>query len=153
MGNGWWGCRSFDAFIEALLKSVGLVLSSKKSPTQTKPYNKRPKTSAPPPPLSPLADRFVNDVFSPTQQPTVGVDFFLKEVALEGDRGEPFSPQAEAVRVQLWDIAGQDRAKKINRVSTGARTGHGNVFTYSTSSYGNSLAQLFWRWEGSGRRR
>eukprot|EP00904_Undaria_pinnatifida_P004910 jgi/Undpi1/1549/HiC_scaffold_11.g04939.m1 len=57
--------------------------------------------------------RFVNDAFFPAQQPTVGVDFFLKDIALEGGHGE--SP-AETVRVQLWDIAGQDRSKKVNRV-------------------------------------
>lgn len=45
----------------------------------------------------------------------MGVDFFLKDIALESDHGE--SSPAETVRVQLWDIAGQDRAKKINRVS------------------------------------
>ena len=47
----------------------------------------------------------------------MGVDFFLKDIALEGGHGE--SP-AETVRVQLWDIAGQDRSKKVNRVSKGA---------------------------------
>lgn len=48
----------------------------------------------------------------------MGVDFFLKDIALESDLGES-SPE-EAVRVQLWDIAGQDRAKKVNRVSMGS---------------------------------
>lgn len=44
----------------------------------------------------------------------MGVEFFVKEVALEG--GERTGGAATTVRVQLWDIAGQDRAKKLNRV-------------------------------------
>lgn len=58
--------------------------------------------------------RYVNDHFSPTHQPTVGIDFFIKEIALESGRSG--SPSDSCVRVQLWDIAGQDRSKKVNRV-------------------------------------
>lgn len=61
------------------------------------------------------ADRYVNDEFSQTHQPTVGVDFFIKEFVLEN--GPSISSPGSVVRVQLWDIAGQDRAKKVNRVS------------------------------------
>lgn len=54
-------------------------------------------------------------MFSPNHQPTVGVDFFVKEIALEAPDGGD-AAAANTVRVQLWDIAGQDRAKKMNRV-------------------------------------
>ncbi|CBJ31636.1 Rab32C, RAB family GTPase [Ectocarpus siliculosus] len=60
-----------------------------------------------------VIQRFVNDEFSPTHRPTIGVDFFIKEVALNGDQSESFP--GTTVRVQLWDIAGQDRARKMNR--------------------------------------
>lgn len=43
------------------------------------------------------------------------MDFFIKEIALESDRNGLSSQSC--VRVQLWDIAGQDRSKKVNRVS------------------------------------
>lgn len=66
-------------------------------------------------PPSLRAHRYVNDAFVPTHQPTVGVDFFIKEITLDNGRNGPSS--ASSVRVQLWDIAGQDRAKKVNRVS------------------------------------
>ncbi|CAM9896328.1 unnamed protein product [Scytosiphon promiscuus] len=61
-----------------------------------------------------VIQRYVNDEFSQTHQPTVGVDFFIKEVALESCQST--SNPGSTVRVQLWDIAGQDRAKRVNRV-------------------------------------
>ncbi|CAM9641098.1 unnamed protein product [Pylaiella littoralis] len=60
-----------------------------------------------------VIQRYINNSFGP-KVPTVGVDFFIKEVAL--DNGRSGSSSATTVRVQLWDIAGQDRAKKVNRV-------------------------------------
>lgn len=56
--------------------------------------------------------RYVDNVFSSAHQPTVGVDFFLKEIPIDACRGAT----VHTVRVQLWDIAGQDRSKKVNRV-------------------------------------
>ncbi|CAM9544748.1 unnamed protein product, partial [Hapterophycus canaliculatus] len=61
-----------------------------------------------------VIQRYVNDEFSQTHQPTIGVDFFIKEVALEN--GQTIASPGSTVRVQLWDIAGQDRANKVNRV-------------------------------------
>ena len=73
----------------------------------------------------------------------MGVDFFLKEVILENDRGE--SSPAEAVRVQLWDIAGQDRAKKMHRVSGGGRE---SIYEFTAAAA--LLRKFFWQWEGGG---
>lgn len=55
----------------------------------------------------------MNGVFSPTQQPTLGVDFSLKELVVEGG----ILGTSHSVHVQLWDVAGQDRSRKVSKVS------------------------------------
>lgn len=76
--------------------------------------------------------RYVDNIFSPVHQPTVGVDFFLKEIAVDASRGAT----VHTVHVQLWDMAGQDRSKKINRVSTyRMRSPVGTASVYSSTIY------------------
>lgn len=55
-----------------------------------------------------LIKRYCLDEFTEEHRTTIGVDFSLKEVEVEG----------KTVRVQLWDIAGQDRSAggSLNRV-------------------------------------
>lgn len=46
---------------------------------------------------SSIITRFIKDQFDPTHNPTVGIDFVSKNLNIAGT----------AVRLQLWDTAGQ----------------------------------------------
>eukprot|EP00756_Hemistasia_phaeocysticola_P021084 Hpha_TRINITY_DN15756_c4_g6::TRINITY_DN15756_c4_g6_i1::g.39940::m.39940/K07918/RAB32; Ras-related protein Rab-32 len=57
---------------------------------------------------SSLIKRYVHGMWTPDYRATVGVDFALKEIYdIAGNT---------TVRVQLWDIAGQERFKNLTRV-------------------------------------
>jgi len=51
--------------------------------------------------------RYVNDVFSKTYRATIGVDFALKTIRWDNKT---------SIRLQLWDIAGQERFGHMTRV-------------------------------------
>lgn len=66
-----------------------------------------------------LLTRFVDDTYSDNFQTTVGVDFKIHTVELDG----------VTVKLQLWDTAGQERFRNI--VSSYYRGAHGAVVVYS----------------------
>ncbi|KAL4454520.1 hypothetical protein ABPG73_003989 [Tetrahymena malaccensis] len=50
-----------------------------------------------------IINRFINDSFQGTQQPTVGIDFVAKTLHLDN----------KTIRLQLWDTAGQERFRSL----------------------------------------
>ncbi|XP_018559236.1 ras-related protein Rab-32 [Lates calcarifer] len=69
--------------------------------------------------------RYVNKCFDETYKASIGVDFALK--TLEWDA-------QTIVRLQLWDIAGQERFKKMSRVYYKEAMGAVVVFDITNSS-------------------
>ncbi|XP_062296820.1 ras-related protein Rab-32 [Scomber scombrus] len=69
--------------------------------------------------------RYVQKHFDKGYKASVGVDFFMK--AIEWDANT-------VVRLQLWDIAGQERFKKMSRVYYKEATGAVVVFDVTNSS-------------------
>lgn len=53
-----------------------------------------------------IIQRYVKDKFSNNYRVTIGVDFALKDIKWDNDK---------YVRLQLWDIAGQDRFTLVTR--------------------------------------
>jgi len=47
--------------------------------------------------------RYANDTFSPTFITTIGIDFKIKNIEVEGKR----------IKLQIWDTAGQERFRTI----------------------------------------
>ncbi|KAL0030483.1 hypothetical protein WJX79_009060 [Trebouxia sp. C0005] len=71
-----------------------------------------------------LSLRFSEDKFLKSYKQTIGVDFFLKELTLPGDK---------RVAVQLWDIGGQTIASKmVSKYTYGA---HAILLTYDVTNY------------------
>ncbi|XP_064636986.1 ras-related protein Rab-30-like [Lineus longissimus] len=52
-----------------------------------------------------LVRRFTQGLFPPGQGATIGVDFMIKTVEVDGDR----------VKLQIWDTAGQERFRSITQ--------------------------------------
>ncbi|XP_029282538.1 ras-related protein Rab-38-like [Cottoperca gobio] len=69
--------------------------------------------------------RYVNKRFNETYKASIGVDFALKTIVWEAKT---------VVRLQLWDIGGQERFKKMSRVYYKAAMGAIVVFDMTRSS-------------------
>ena len=63
-----------------------------------------------------LIQRYANNIFNDSYATTVGADFVRKDVELES---------GTLARLQLWDLAGQDRFVHLTR--TYLRKSHGKL--------------------------
>ena len=67
---------------------------------------------------SSLLLRFADNVFHENFMPTIGVDFKIRTIDVDG----------KTIKLQIWDTAGQDRFKTIT--SSYYRGAHGIIVTY-----------------------
>jgi Ras-related protein Rab-32 len=54
-----------------------------------------------------IIKRYVHNIFSYVSKPTIGIDFALKEIKLDDHTN---------IKLQLWDISGQERFRNMTRV-------------------------------------
>lgn len=78
---------------------------------------------------SSLLLRFADNTFNGNYITTIGVDFKIRTVELDGER----------VKLQIWDTAGQERFRTIT--STYYRGTHGVIVVYDVTS-GDSFANV-----------
>ena len=52
---------------------------------------------------------YVQGMFPPGQGATIGVDFMIKTVEIDGEK----------IKLQIWDTAGQERFRSITQVNKG----------------------------------
>jgi small GTP-binding protein len=70
-----------------------------------------------------LTHRYLNGVFKETYQLTIGMDFFLKKIKIDG----------KSISLQIWDFAGEE---KFRFLLPGAVMGaNGVIFVYDITRY------------------
>ncbi|PAA90314.1 hypothetical protein BOX15_Mlig001100g1 [Macrostomum lignano] len=81
---------------------------------------------------SSLLVRYTDDTFSGSYITTIGVDFKIKTIEVNGVR----------VKLQIWDTAGQERFRTIT--ATYYRGAHGIIVVYDVNSAGTFLNVKRW---------
>jgi Ras-related protein Rab-1A len=76
--------------------------------------------------------RFADDVFSETYISTIGVDFKIRTIELDG----------KVVKLQIWDTAGQERFRTIT--SSYYRGAHGIIIVYDVTDQGSYNSVKSW---------
>ena len=72
---------------------------------------------------SSLLLRFTDDLFDPELAATIGVDFKVKSITIEGDR---------TAKLAIWDTAGQERFRTLT--PSYYRGAHGVILVYDVTS-------------------
>ncbi|MFX1280275.1 MAG: Rab family GTPase [Promethearchaeota archaeon] len=76
-----------------------------------------------------LAHRFMTNIFKDDFQMTIGVDFLLKTVNVQG----------ENIKLQIWDFAGEERFRYL--LPSYIKGANGGIFMYDVTNY-NSLSHV-----------
>ncbi|CAN8185907.1 ras-related protein Rab-43 isoform 1-T1 [Geothlypis trichas] len=79
-----------------------------------------------------LVQRFKTGAFSERQGSTIGVDFTMKSLEIQGKR----------VKLQIWDTAGQERFRTITQ--SYYRSANGAILAYDISKRGSFLSIPRW---------
>jgi len=69
-----------------------------------------------------LVRRFTQGMFPPGQGATIGVDFMIKTVEIDGEK----------IKLQIWDTAGQERFRSITQ--SYYRSAHALILVYDVSN-------------------
>ncbi len=72
-----------------------------------------------------LAHRFLTNLFKESISMTLGVDFLLKAIEIEGEK----------VKLQIWDFAGEERFRFL--FPSYIRGANGGIFMYDITNYGS----------------
>eukprot|EP01036_Dinobryon_divergens_P029878 gene29878-39046_t len=76
--------------------------------------------------------RYANDSFSPTYITTIGIDFKVKTIQLDGKQ----------IKLQIWDTAGQERFRTIT--TSYFRGAHGILLVYDVTDRNSFSNILVW---------
>ncbi|KAJ4924792.1 hypothetical protein JOQ06_003742 [Pogonophryne albipinna] len=79
-----------------------------------------------------LVQNFKSGIFSEIQQNTIGVDFTVRTVDIEGKK----------VKMQVWDTAGQERFRTITQ--SYYRSAHGAIIAYDITRQGTFDSVTHW---------
>ncbi|XP_054709013.1 ras-related protein Rab-30-like [Uloborus diversus] len=79
-----------------------------------------------------LVRRFTQGLFPPGQGATIGVDFLIKTVEIDGEK----------VKLQIWDTAGQERFRSITQ--SYYRSAHALVLVYDISTLSTFQSLPMW---------
>jgi small GTP-binding protein len=95
-----------------------------------------------------LVRRLVDDIWSSQHRATVGVDFALYQCRMApcaADIAEGFAPPRAPVKVQLWDLAGQDCYSHLIRVYV--KGAHAAIVVIDSSNDESFYSCLKWKKE------
>ncbi|TFG20452.1 MAG: GTP-binding protein [Promethearchaeota archaeon] len=76
-----------------------------------------------------LTNRFLTNIFVPDHKMTIGVDFEVKSIEVDGKK----------IKLQIWDFGGEERFRFL--LPTYVRGANGGLFMYDITNY-SSLAHI-----------
>ena len=79
-----------------------------------------------------LAQRFCFDLFNPSQKLTIGVDFYVKTIELQGKK----------IKLQIWDIGGDERFKFLIPAYCNGANAAMIIFDITNSKSLNQISEL-----------